>query len=542
MRRYFFWIASWLVIGLSACTTLRPPHPDTAKVDTAKACAEWRWIGISRAEAKCPDVPGWTVRPLFPQLAPVQQKSENSCKEEVGEKVPGSDLIRELNRFCVYEADQHGSRPASHPPAPPVSAELVRIDQDCAALSLSGTSVPVAPKDWSSHSARLLEQTGQETFAVANPRGVRLAFLDTQPTYEGFPEEQGNSPHGYTLAQIARHLVCNGESCAAQITTRLALPILHFNPKSRSLTRIDLKRGGYIGMQGELADAIVEEVRAWERGRRNGSKQNLILNLSLAWDGELFGGLHDSEIAEMRAGTQAVYRALQYATGFDVLVLAAAGNQKAAPCMNSGPLLPAAWEQEAPWEKSCGKLPKAPHPLLYAVGGVQGQGHPLINARPGGMPRRAAYAERAVVACFGRDQPTAILTGSSVATAVASSIAAVVWSFHPKYKSWQVMDILDQSGDELKLDADFWFGSSTFLPARPKVHKLSLCAALEKACKGPEPCPFKCPVRMQEPSSSQSASAPDGWPDNWVRDSCQPWLTPQPDQPPCLPCGPPDTQ
>src|SRR5215212_5265175 len=92
--RHLFWILSWLAIGMSACTTLQPQG---LRTDTAKACTDWRWIGISRPGARCPEIRGWTVRPLFPQLAP----AGDYCGGY--EKVPGPELIRELNRFCVYE-------------------------------------------------------------------------------------------------------------------------------------------------------------------------------------------------------------------------------------------------------------------------------------------------------------------------------------------------------------------------------------------------------------------------------------------------------
>lgn len=529
-RRHLFWIAAWLAITTSACTTLRPSQPSIAK-----ACAEWLWIGISKPEAQCPEIPGWTVKPLFPQLSSVKTLAGDYCaKNDDLEKVPSLTLIRELNRFCVYEAD-HWRELLHHPPPPPVSAELVRVDQDCAALSPSGEPDPTI-NTWKPDSERFLAQAGlpSEPFEVRNPSGVRLAFLDTQPNSAGIPPESGNSPHGYTLLHVARNLVCNRKGCAAQITSRLALPILSFNAKHRKHSQIDTEHGGYLGLQSQLAEAILAEVRAWHDRPPQVRERRLVLNLSLAWDGELFGGLNDEEVADMRAGTQAVYRALQYANELDVLVLAAAGNQKRAPCLGDGPLLPAAWEKGILREESCGE-PRST-PLLYAVGGIESEGRPLLNARPGGMPRRVAYGENAVVACPDQQKHTATLTGSSVSTAVVSSVATVVWSFFPELKPYEVMEILDGSGEELHgFQTNFWFNG---IANRPVVHRISLCTALKEACarfpsntscpiiKGP--CATWGPESLTASSYSQSRIL--------GRDSCNPWLYPQPDDPPCPNC------
>jgi hypothetical protein len=544
-KNVVFWITAWPAIAMSGCATLQPPRPGPPRLETAKACADWRWIGISRPGVSCPDIPGWTVRPLFAHVSPALPKEDycaakasergDSHPAKESEKVPGPAVIRELSRFCVYEAARQWPRQPQAPPAR--SAELVRLDQDCAGLAISGPTDPgVESADSSSHD--FLREAGLPAKAstIANPYGVRLAFVDTQPTLGGLPERRGRSWHGYALAYIGKNLLCEGKSCAARITTRLALPILEFNAKSPELTRRDEINGGYLGMQSDLAEAISSEVDAWWTDRQRGSSErHLVLNLSLAWDGELFGGLDEEQIAEMRAGTQAVYRALQYAAGFDALVLAAAGNAKAEPCANFGPLLPGAWEAGGAGEERC-REPR--QPLLYAVGGLGAGDLPLVNARPGGMPRRAAYAENAVVPCPLDSRYTAALTGSSVATAVASSIAAAVWASFPELSSSEVMNILDESGDELSIPADFWFGASASSAVRPKVHKLSLCAALALACIRTKS--TSCPVQRpcDRPRRASSAVPEPSGPSRGL-ESCQPWVYPQPESPPCMACGPP---
>jgi hypothetical protein len=508
-NRHFLWIACCLAVGLSACATLQPQQ-----LDTARACADWRWIGISRSEARCPEIPGWTVRPMFPQLAPARPPV---CAGQAPEKTPKLEVIRELNRFCVYEV-KHPKKWLKVPRFPPAaSADLVRFDQDCAVLSLSERYLDA--KAWEPGETFLAQAGKPKTLPLDNQQSVRLAFLDTQPSSEGVPTSQGHSPHGYTLARIAQQLVCTQEPkarCAAQITTRLALPILYFNAKKPKESYIDVKQGGYLGMQSDLAQAIRDEVDAWQENlATGGSQRHLVLNLSMAWDGELFGGLDNERIAEMRAGTQAVYFALQYATGFDALVLAAAGNQKVEPCENYGPLLPAAWEREAPREAACPGAEAEPKPLLYAVGGIDAGKERLANARPGGMPQRAAFGE------------TGLFIGSSVATAIASSIAAVVWNSSPGLTSHEVMHVLDTRGESLSFKADFWFGSSAPLISQaPWVHKLSLCAALGLPCEGSG---IAATFTKAKPAVESAALG-----------SCQPWNFPQPEEHPCVACIPPE--
>jgi hypothetical protein len=528
-RRDLLWIAPWMLIGLSACTAYRPALRSAGRPETAKACADWRWIGItSKPGVQCPQVPGWTVTPLFGQVAP----PPDACDKPVV-----VDAIRELSRFCVYEtADKWKARP--FPPA--VSADLVRFDQDCAALALS-LDADLKANQWKPSDKEYFKdfpaQAGKpKDLHIAGRPSVRLSFLDTQRTGGVVPTVQGHSRHGYTLARLAHSLVCEeGDRCAAQITTRLALPIMYFNGKSRHLTWIDTEGGGLLGLQSHLAQAIRDEVDGW--WNEEGHARHLVLNLSTAWDGKLFDGLDQEQISDMRAGTQAVYDALQYAAGYDVLVLAAAGNQKRQPCESYGPLLPAAWEvwkERAPQGESCGERRKEPPPLLYAVGGVQANNSPLANARRGGMPQRAAYGE------------TEIFSGSSVATAVASSIAAVVWNTYPDLTSSEVMQSLDEGGRELKLAADFWSSPALASPA-PKVRKLSLCTALAKAekicqARGLSHClnptgeheaeqKAECDrlQELAEPSVEVAPATPG---------SCQPWLWPQPEAPP-FPHGPP---
>lgn len=535
-RKLLLWIAPWIALGLGACAT-------APRVGTSEPCAEWRWIAIRGAEeSKCPDdVPGWKVEPLFP-TPPVAEARTADYK---GEKVPSAaptpapEVLDQLERFCVYETHE---RAGKLPPPPTANGKLVRVDRDCAAVSVSGNTA------WHPFSDRFMEQAGKPDTAldIQNVRGVRLAFLDTQPTGEPFPTrptDEWASEHGYTLAHMARNLICSpddGARCAALITTRMALPIQQWDSRSWRGTKISPERGGQIGTQLDLARAIREEVDAWRKDLgRPDAPQHLVLNLSVGWDGRLFSGFQE-QAAEMNAGTQAVYWALRYARDLDVLVLAAAGNACNGP--SEGPLLPAAWEQEAPEEGTCGE--PAERPLVYAVGGVDRWGRALMNTRRGGMPGRAAYGEDGVVpALFAPGDSTNMYTGTSVSTAIVASIAAIVWDTLPDRSSRQIMEILHRSGNNLSaihadLRASFWFGAGMAgRSTPPPVRRLSLCSALAEACR--EPGALNCPLRSEcdpwvpDPSAPQARlSAPP------LR-TCHPWVHTQPPTEPCPVCEPP---
>jgi hypothetical protein len=529
-------VALGLGLLLAGCAGQPRPKLPEDQLALTKACASWRWIAVtSPSAAQCPAVAGWRAQPLF-QADNREAASKGNEAEANRPPSPGAEAaVRELRRFCAYEIADPRARLTSLPFPPAASSELVRFDQDCAAIVPAAGHDLTAETGWRGLSGHFLAQAGQPSapMDLDDRPGVRLAFLDTQPTGIGAPTRLASSLHGYTLAHIARHLVCSPEDsdrCAAQITTRLALPLLRFDAGSQERTKRNSTDGGGIGMQSDLAAAIVDEVDAWRRAlARPDAPRHLVLNLSLAWDPRLFGGLDEERIAELRSGTQAVYRALRYAETHGALVLAAAGNRTA--CGNRGPLLPAAWEsRDLPEEPGCEKRSA---PLLYAVGGVRSDGQPLDNARVGGMPRRAAIGDHGVVAAPDGDHSTWLYSGSSVATAVVSSTAAVIWDTLPDLGAREVMEILDRSGDPLDFAADFWFGGG----AAPGARRVSVCTALRSACAGRPSA--DCPLAAERCEGWEpAATAFPSWATQPISTTCHPWVVQQPEDPPCPPCDP----
>lgn len=467
-----------------------------------------------------------------------------------------------MDRFCVYESPRGGDLPKK------VIPSLERYAPDCLALTPEANG-----EEKTILSQHFLEQAGLP--APIPKRGIdgpstRLVFVDTQSTKDGLPDPDAprKSEHGFALANIAHHLVSDSTPGAVEIATRLALAHVDSTPKGALNCDDETSEGGAVGKIGELATAIDCEIL---HSKAKFPHQKVVLNLSVGWDPSLFGGLHETEICQMAPYVQAVYLSLENAAEKGALVIAAAGTHRAGPNPVSGPILPAGWEGKTFDCTTCG----APRqmPLIYAVGGVQSDGYPLANSRPGGSPSRVAYADHASVTDSG-GQPTASLTGSSVAAAVVSSTAAVVWHFRPDLDPAGVMDLLRDSGNRLDRSADFYFGKDAEPPRPvPKVRRISLCPALLLALKD-RGVDLECPCwdlqRPLLPFPSGSHLAPD-FTENGPTAPCradriryengtnpgsfcpsdemvdrlsEPWVYPQPDLPPCLDCNmvpPPST-
>ena len=444
-------------------------------LDPQDAATEWRWIGLVPEdpplppEYECPGADGWSARLLF--------------DSEDGVPVPPG-----LRRFCLYEAID--------PSADPLrlksllrQGELNDLARDHMAVGLQSDELKRAV--WEELHQHFLDQAG----AVALPQGSttlpRLAFLDTAPTDEIRPEDgwTDSSPHGYTLINMAKELLCTTTTggCVAQVVSRLTLAHKDLSPQR------DPVHGGYIGTLGELAQAIRREVSdEWQAG----AARPLILDLSLGWDGGLFGG-GEQVVTAMPPDVQAVHDALRDAACRGVLVVAAAGNTGGGPEEVFGPLYPAAWEaRRAPDFAACtGALepgavdptlwPAGYWPLIYAAGGVQEEGEPLVTARDGGEPRLVAFADHGV-AEDPRPGPTAVLAGSSVGAAVVSAAAAAVWHYRPGGKVHEIMEIVYQAGDDLGRGAGFCLGGAG---CPFTVRRVSVCQTVHDACVRGGACP-----------------------------------------------------
>ena len=511
-----------LSVALSGCAhfqnpaeppTPEPPPPEPPKicqtidvaepVDASEACPSWRRVALKTdRDSECPN-PGaaskagesWTVRHLFE----VAETAADPASARYAEDLPPA-----LRPFCLYEYQQNDAETLSL-----LNAKLddligskkafQRVDFGCAAVGpasedpvLETANGDPPPPPWQGLEAYFQGQVGDvnpvtvlgaETRSLRSQPRVRLSFLDTQPTVpsESDPVEVV-SEHGLALSRIAREIACDGPeetSCAADIDFQLALPILKFDRSDPEATRIDFATGGLAGFVDFLATAV------WEAVRDHDPRQRLVLNLSVAWDGKLFGGLEEDDAA-MPVTAQAMVRALEVASCRGALTVAAAGNRRGGPGSELGPLLPGGWERrDAPTLEACreilgldrvGQRPMCalPEPLVYAAGGVRFDNSPLYNSRPGGTPPRVAFADHAWVG--GSFKP---LTGTSVAAAVVSATAAVLWHHWPHLARAEVMDLIDRTGQPIGKTAEFYRRS---LSVAPQVRRVSVCSVLAQAC------------------------------------------------------------
>ena len=544
MRRLIRWIVPCAALGLSACSTLpRPVGPDLQGSERQKAAVPNRWIGVTklwRQRCPVPGAAGWTVRPLFPlqNLEPALQAPARRAK---------------LHRFCVYEYEGDEPYPMDLELPPEVSARLRSAEHDRIALAGAASLDEITREPFYQHFLGQA-QIPEHLPLTGSPR-VRLAFLDTQPDGERIPAADPRSPHGYTLLHIADRLsgplACRDDksSCAIELASRLALPVVRFNPATGLEEERDTARGGYRGSLDDLTSALWAEIN-------HRPEHRLVLNLSVGWDGEKLGGW-ETELSDMTPAVQGVYRALRFAADRDILVIAAAGNElEGQNPTDQPPLLPGGWEmRQLPKEDGFEK-----RPFIYAVSGVDGAGHPLVNTRAQGEAPRVAYADHVKVPDLRKPGLyTATLTGTSVASAMVSTIASIVWSHRPELTPAQVMDTLSASGEVMETPLD---AAGERRPRRPDisapsepatdVRRITLCRALTLACSAGDHCPAPAcdrPDALPQPDwNAFEAPRVDSiltrFPSRSHRDVRDgPWIATQPGVDPCPNCavtGPPD--
>jgi hypothetical protein len=355
-------------------------------------------------------------------------------------------------------------------------------------------------------SVHFASQAGDVLLPVLADRPpVRLAIVDTAATRDvGAEDERGTSEHGFSLLNIVNGLLCDtAGGCVAKITSRLALGWLCFDPAQLDRSCRDAQNGGFYGLPGELARAIHLEVVDW---RTDDPGMKLVMNLSLGWDPAL-GGLETPD-SDIPAPAIAVRTALEHAVCEGALVIAAAGNRSGGPTLESGALLPAAWEERAgPSLARCQALGVTTQgqnfplpnqtvyrPLVYAAGGVRADDSPLFNGREDSEPRLVAFGDHAKVPAAGADGSgwAGTLTGTSVSAAVVSASVAAAWYYNQNLKPFQVPTTAYLGGKVLAgRYAEVCLGG---FPCQP-VSRVSVCGAAVKAgAVLADPCPDPQPI------------------------------------------------
>jgi subtilase family protein len=486
------------------------------ELDPESALTNWRRIGIrSPGTDRCPEVGGWRSEDW---LTSVLSRTGKSCLQLYGTASPELDLATMtadlvelhrlgLDRLCVYTA-----LPGTPLDPFPKPAGLLRVASD--RMAISGSGVPEDQENQEVLTEQFYDQIGKTPLELQGKSRVRLVFLDTQPDGKLTMQPGGKaqplaplgSKHGLALGTIAHQIVCPaGEPCDVSIHFVRTLHYSKFDP-NQEFARLPDDESGSMGLVSDVAGAILQAVLDWQQSGP-GKEDRLVLNASIGW--EAVRNLDLRRRSRLDPATLAVLDAIRFARRQGALVVAAAGNRQGGFGKSSQlPLLPAAWELHhlSFLQFSFGGK------RVYAVGGIDAQGLPLSNHRPGGLPRRVAYGDHAVAA-------TRMYTGSSVSAAVTSSIAAVVWARRPELRPDQLMRLLDRSADGQPGRADF-YAWKPLLP-HPRLRELSLCKAIQRACRphgkrcGDPPSETSCaarqpgPVHIEVPSDAAAVPCPE---------------------------------
>jgi hypothetical protein len=524
------------------------------------SCKTLRYVASNEAwiDAGCPAVSGWhsgwlfdptEVHPLPDYAPPTPRALRAYClfkwSEGSATATPTYDDVKVLSTFASNAAADCGI-------VSPVDDSPTQLTRDPIA-----NAPEIYNPLWTTAQRQISAAT---TLPLRSKRQrVRVAVVDTAPRPQGGyvdgepaspPRSTHESVHGPFVGRLVRALACpggaNDPACAGYISNHLALP--RYAP-----FKTDYKSGGRFGTVGEAAVATWNAVTDWANDASDPSKsqQALVVNLSVGW------------VPQGNAAEDAVRDAIRYARCMGALPVAAAGNRTREPSV--GALLPAAWEASpAPTPAECKKdfeieppIKNGKYaPLVYAAAGVDAGDRPLVNARPGSRPRLAAYAFAVTVPQVGTVLPnTATLTGSSVAAAVASGSAAVVWSLEPTLAADDVMGLLYGTGIDLSSTANICLDR----PCREHVRRISLCGALQSICRDGACSTFACtaPVPAYTGSldpwqTSWTALAPDlqitssatpcppsgcGAPGSFAMMTDVPWAGPQPGGTGCDVCS-----
>lgn len=485
MRRYSsVRFALALLLGAVSCEELpafgASPSAAPAKADAAGRTkpapapalpvpAARRYVALMKAGLPCATIQGWSSAPLF--LLTSDARQAWGAKEGQAPKLDALGMPAPLRRFCV-----HAWSGAGAPAAAPVVPGAVRVDpdpdvvvpqaaggkRDTAASrttlqalgALSGPALATSPYDRSE---------GLPYVAIVDTADSRPPGLPALPSYAtAAPRHQ----HGLTMALLVEGIRCPRRE--AQCVSRQFLAQA-FPYDAASVE--PLPSGGQRGSLGSLASAIGEAVARW-RAQPDAKSSPLVINLSLGWDLRHGGELplaHEAllELAapdpSVPATVQAVHHALAWAACEGALSLAAAGNARGSLCEEQGTMAPAAWEQlPAPSLDACAALGVAvpagrtPAKLVYGAGGLDASDRPIANSRLGSMPTRGLHAMRAVAAADGGTY-TQPWTGTSVAAAALSAIAAQAWSHRPAQSASTLIALVDGSGAAQPLD-ERWQG------------------------------------------------------------------------------------
>ncbi len=365
---------------------------------------------------------------------------------------PSAHVGELMSRYCAYQVDSGVATPKSMPTLDATVVERAMADP---------LSVLPQASSFTSASGGIYFQRMRESLGVEFKSGAKnveasarpyVAIVDTADPFD--PANHGpdwtagaaRERHGWVMGGIVSSIRCaTGASCDSkrQIYAQAF-------PPSLTVSGADDEARGSVW---SLNVAVLRALEEW-RGKSDGTTP-LVLNLSVGWEPgpnmlELLGGSREQVLAgktgheELTPAEEALFITLATASCQGVLTFAAAGNTRGGACAETGMMSPASWEQidSLSWSECRNLLDEADWGLLgdqptydaerrnrlvYGVGGVDEYERPIVNARPDSAPPRVLYSAKASVP-MSNGQYTVPWTGTSVATAAMSAIAAQYWA------------------------------------------------------------------------------------------------------------------
>jgi hypothetical protein len=521
-------------------------------------------VALKRLNDACPQN-SWLGKPIVP---------DKPCPEALASPNGRWRLTEDPQRTCAYEWISVEGKPST----PDIEALMklgLRLERDCQVVSAeayeAGANFPEAMN--AERIGRLIARHMRELDCPLPSEDE-----PTVDTFKKSPwlscVGPWLAPQRKTRVAVidsAKFRITVGESRSHHATvvgrtiTRISGPFIEIHghkalPRSRVSDQDVLFEdalGGHMGKWEDLAAAIREATNGWDP-----TNENLILNLSLGWS----SAFNSDEKGLENLGPAHVKALLDDAVCKGALVIAAAGNRSTKD--EVGPLYPAAWEQERPTCSS--KLKDGYAPRVHAIGGVGWSRRPLAKTRAGALPRLTAASEaypgyrNAATEAMIEDQTIELLkkwnlapnfgfdpstdlpdfddlnevlevgpstqstlqnvdfgagaanySGTSIAAASASGVAALIWALRPELRAVTVMDILYESAVPVRAQSKAgtvsWTASFGLSDQKAPVKRISVCHALHIACAG-DACKKvsraelneRCPCKSKEESCTPS--------------------------------------
>jgi subtilisin family serine protease len=479
----------------------------------------------------------------------VRRRTNQECESEI-QPIPGvsgswlggflldapdsAQAVQE--RFCSYS----WSGLPTQPPVPPSSA--VDWQWDCPRIAAQGSSNELNAALAAYGQAEL--DTIQWKSNPTDDAPVRIAVVDTAAHLWKGPD---NNPHGKAVGMLAFDTACaDQKNCKVAVENYLGLPLYREQRgEGPAIVRRDPLHGGSFGAQGDLIRAIYRAIDAAPNVRT-------VLNLSLGYEAH---ELQDSLLPTRGDfANRSVLAALRYARCNGVLILAAAANGPVPAEPGQTPGFPARWTGLSALSKAeclarfgvARYSGDSPGPLLYAVSGLDFAARPLLTTRGAGLSAIAALGFE-VVRRLPNGSYTRRMTGTSMATAAVSGIAASLWSRVPSLSPDALMLALYAQGSPTSIAPDFapYPASSPDNPYK-EVRGITRCS-IAKAFPDLADCVYHdlipdpsvpggtvptLPASSPEQSASEPGASTPG-----VRPEDLPWLFPQPTpEPGCGAC------